>query len=250
MSYGRFDLAVARSIILDGRHFERGMDPLMKFRLTYAGPLLSGEPLDSSGRSGRIAHEHRIRRHFHKQLREYWARCRFLRTYQEASPPMFSVPSDGAATVWTHGSYKRRPLPEVLGRVFGHSGYNFLPLVCKENSVSCSLRILCLHREAKNATSPVRNTDNRIKTVIDALAMPPPKQGLPLEDGKLFGPQEGEDPFFVLLDDRRRITHLEVETDTALEPDERNLTDECFVRLVISVEIRPRAAAAIGASFG
>lgn len=250
MSYGQPDPTAARSIILDGRHFERGMDPLMKFRLTYAGPLLLSKPLDDGGRNGRIAHEHRIRRHFHRQLREYWARCRFLRSYKGAPQPMLPVSLNGARTVWTHGSHKRRSLPEALGRVFGHSGYNFLPLVCKESGVSCSLRILCLHRAARDADPPMLDADSRIETVINALTMPPPKAGLPLENGRPFGPQEGEDPFFVLLDDGRRIAHLEVETDTALELDEKGLADKSFVRLVISVEIRPYASSAFDTSFG
>lgn len=243
MPYGQLGLAVARSIIPRGRRFERVTNPLMKFRLTYAGPLLSGEPLDNSGRDGRIAHVHRIRRHFHKQLREYWAHCRFLRNYREASQSMFSVPPGGARTVWAHGAYKRYSLPEALGRVFGHSGYNFLPLVREESGVSCALRILCLHRAVKNAALPARDTARRIETVIDALTMPTPKHGLPLENGELLGPQDGEDPFFVLLDDGRRIAHLEMETDTALELDEKDLEAEFFARLVISVEIKSSAAA-------
>ena len=54
-----------------------------------------------------------------------------------------------------------------------------------------------------------------------------------------YRPGPGEDPFFVLLDDDRGVTHLEVETDAALAPNPQNPNDESFVRLVISVELRP-----------
>jgi hypothetical protein len=60
-----------------------------------------------------------------------------------------------------------------------------------------------------------------------------------MKDGKPLPPQEGEDPFYVLMDDDRRVNHLEVETDTALEPDPDSPANESYVRLVISVEIRP-----------
>ncbi len=80
--------------------------------------------------------------------------------------------------------------------------------------------------------------------------MPLQKQGSPLKDGKPIGPQEGEDPFFVLLDDDRQITHLEVETDVALEPNKCDPSDESFVRLFISVEIRPYIHTMVNLSFG
>jgi hypothetical protein len=53
-------------------------------------------------------------------------------------------------------------------------------------------------------------------------------------------PSADENPFFyVLLEDDRQVTHLEVETDLALQPNPEAPKDESFVRLVISVEIRP-----------
>ena len=51
-------------------------------------------------------------------------------------------------------------------------------------------------------------------------------------------PQEGETPFFVLLDDDRQVSHLEVETDDALAGNDENPADESFVRMVITVETR------------
>jgi hypothetical protein len=221
----------------------------MKFRLTYAGPLLSSKPLDKDQRDKRIEHKHRIRRHFHKQLKQYWLHQRFLLTHSEAPAPMFSILPEVARLVWADDPNTRRPLPELLGPVFGHSGYKFIPLVWKENSVACSLRILCLRRDTENAVLPVRDLDNRVKTLIDALTMPLPKQGSPLENGSPLAPQEDEDPFFVLLDDDRQITHLEVETDAALELNEKNPSDESFVRLVISVEIKPYTMTMFNLSF-
>jgi hypothetical protein len=75
--------------------------------------------------------------------------------------------------------------------------------------------------------------DNRVKTAIDALKMPAQQNQVP------HGPQKGEDPFFVLMDDDRTVTHLEVETDRLLLPREEWESDETRARLVISVEVRP-----------
>jgi hypothetical protein len=140
--------------------------------------------------------------------------------------------------IWSDPAHERLHLPKILGPVFGHSGYQFVPLIWAENSLHCSLRILCLRRDGKEAVMAARDIDNRIKTVIDALAMPEFKQGSPLKDGKPLPPQDGETPFFVLLDNDRQVTHLEVETDDALAVSEKNPSDESFVRLVITVETR------------
>src|SRR5262249_14591434 len=106
----------------------------------------------------------------------------------------------------------------VLGRSYGHSGYEFTPLVWKEAETTCSLRFSVLRLDGDSALSAGRDIDNRIKTVIDALTVPLSKYGAPLGlDGKPLPPQEGEMPLFVLLDDDRQITHLEVETDALLD---------------------------------
>lgn len=221
----------------------------MKFRLTYTGPLLSSKPYDKDERDKRGEHKHDLRRHFHKQLKEQWLQHRFLRTHREGAAPMCGVLPDRAKEVWGT-SPETLSLPEILGPVFGHSEYKFVPLVWKEADLFCSLRILCLRRDTANAVLPGRDIDNRIKTVIDALAMPLYSQGSPLKDGKPLLPQDGEKPFFVLLDDDRQVTHLEVETDTALEVGEDNPADESYVRLIISVEIRPSIVTMFNLSFG
>ena len=60
-------------------------------------------------------------------------------------------------------------------------------------------------------------------------------------------PVSGEDPFFVLLDDDRQITHLEVETDSAL--DAPNPDDKSYARIVITVELRPYDVSMFNLSF-
>jgi hypothetical protein len=86
--------------------------------------------------------------------------------------------------------------------------------------------------------------DNRLKTVFDALrkAKGPDELGASTAAGQV-GAASGEDPFYVVLEDDRLITHLAVTTDTLLEPvppsDEGPIPPQEAVRLVIDITIRP-----------
>jgi hypothetical protein len=75
--------------------------------------------------------------------------------------------------------------------------------------------------------------DNRIKTLFDALRMPQ-------NEAELGGhhAQEGEDPFYCLLEDDSLIDHAEIEADTLLEPVSRELNRN-DARVVLTVSLRP-----------
>ena len=81
--------------------------------------------------------------------------------------------------------------------------------------------------------------DNRLKTLFDALRMPQIGE-------KLGDPQEGEDPFFCLLENDSLITKLTLATDLLLEPD-RNVND---VRLVLTVKLWPISVTFENLGFG
>lgn len=222
------------SIHLDGRDLECGCEAAMKFRLTYEDVLYSSKPGETDKR---VAHKHDIRRKIHVQLKEYWRTNRFLNSCKLDSAAHGLLPG-GTKTPWAQHPNERRPLADILGDVYGHHGFRFVPLIWKDADLACSLRILCLRRDTSDALLPARDIDNRIKTLIDALALPPHTKPPIDKNGDPMVPGTGEDPFFVLLDDDRQITHLEVETDTALAPDPANADNEAFVRLVITVEVR------------
>ena len=83
----------------------------------------------------------------------------------------------------------------------------------------------------------ITDIDNQLKTIFDALRKAHDVQGLGTEDGK---PVEGEeDPFYVLLEDDRFITHLSVTSDMLLDPLESVADQVAQVRLVITVSVRP-----------
>ena len=126
-------------------------------------------------------------------------------------------------------------MAEVLAEQYREFGYRFVPLVRDEISLLCSLSILFLRRDIPGSALSAGDIDNRIKTVIDALRRP-------RHANELVGsetPAAGEDPFFCLLEDDSQVSHLEVETDTLLDPPTDDRSDDSRARLVVTVELRP-----------
>ena len=221
----------------------------MRFRLTYNGPLKATQgtpgPLHTDKRA---EHKHTIRREFHRQLKELWASNKFLRTHKMTPahttadggifPPR---PPATIGAIWGPDPKTLRPMVDVVAGMYSTFGYRFVPLVRKEISLSCSLRVLFMRRDFPASVLSAGDIDNRLKTLIDTLRMPQVINEVPSP------PVSGEDPFFVLLDDDRQITHLEVETDSALDapqPDDRS-----YARIVITVELRPYDVSMFNLSF-
>ena len=175
----------------------------MEFRLTYEGKLLSrAKPLDV----------HAIRKKFHKQLKRLWGEHPVLNRGHSTAPVI--CPS------------MREIIPE--------NDFNWLPIVTKKNGLVCGLDILMLRKGPPGGT--ITDIDNQLKTIFDALRKAHDVQGLVTEDGK---PGEGEDPFCVLLEDDRFITHLSVTSDMLLDPVESVEAKDPQARLVITVSVRP-----------
>lgn len=135
----------------------------MEFRLTYQGPLRSSqrEPIGTQ-RDPRADHKHEIRKTFHRQLKRLWA----------------------TSLAAKHATF----------------GFNFVPLVTQELDLICGLDILFL-RPDRPGSIWKGDIDNRIKTLLDALALP-----LPSDDYNLRTPEADEQPFFCLLEEDKLIT--------------------------------------------
>lgn len=186
----------------------------MQFRLIYSG-CLYGIGNDTRTRA-RSLHVHDIRRKFHEQLKKLW------RDHPVLAKSNFNK----------SGVVGYSPI-----QTFSREGFNFMPLVNEVNGLICSLDILLL-RDGKPGKT-LTDLDNRLKTVFDALRMPTGPQELGSEtDRGQQTPNTGEDPFYVVLEDDKFITHLSVTTDTLLEPIP-NVPVENAVSMVINVTIRP-----------
>ena len=126
-------------------------------------------------------------------------------------------------------------MSEIVANNYKEFGYRFLPLVREDISLLCSVSILFLRRDIPGSIISAGDLDNRIKTIIDGLRRPRNAKELVGNET----PKPGEDPFFVLLEDDSQVTHLEVETDTLLDPPSGGHFDHRLVRLVVTVELRP-----------
>lgn len=231
-------MSALHSLYLDGTDLERNSEAFVRFRLTYAGPLKSTQPGHYSNVGGvftdkRGEQKHVIRRDFHRQLKQFWATNKFLNTarmMRGGAPMEIVVPGDVGRDVREYNQEQLVSIVEAISGRYHENGYHFVPLVRQDWSLACSLRILFLRRDEPGSVYTAGDIDNRVKTIIDALTKP---------TGSLeTGPQDDEDPFFVLLENDKLVTHLEVDTDRLLDPPAKS-EDLAQTRLVITVEIRP-----------
>ena len=200
----------------------------VEFRLTYDGPLMASQ--DGNTLRKRSHHVHDIRQKFHRQLKPLW----------KEHPVMKQITANGSSLdVYTPSS----AASPSLNLTFEREGFRFLPIVTTDNGQIGRLDILMLRIGQPGQV--IYDIDNRLKTLFDALRMPKGKQelGENTTEGRRL-PQGDEDPFFVLLEDDRLITHLAVTSDTLLE----NAPEE-NVKLVISVTIKPYRVFAETAGF-
>jgi hypothetical protein len=205
----------------------------MRFCLTYSGAVRTTQRDAIGGqRDAGAPHKHAIRRAFHLQMGNKQVS---LNAHPDEGGAIFSKPIGDEQSYWSGQADDRAPMAEVIAQRYRENGYRFVPLVCEDFSLLCSLRILFLRRDVPASVISAGDIDNRLKTIIDALRRP-------RNANELVGnetPGAGEDPFYVLLDDDKEVTHLEVETDTLLDSPSGSADDRARAHLVITVDIRP-----------
>ena len=188
----------------------------MEFRLTYEGKLPSTRS-KSDNRDPKWKIKHDIRRHFHKQLKNYWTENQVL------------------STILTH-HLSSPPHPPIYDpMLIKAKNFNWLPLVVEQNNIECKLDILYLRNGARGDVISKSDIDNRVKTLLDALKAPSPG-----EISSDAMPLDGEEPFFVLLEDDKVVSHMSVETDMLLCPSADNGADTSTdSRVIIKVTVKP-----------
>ena len=173
----------------------------MRLVLHYRGPLKA---------NGNPSEKHELRRIFHKQLKKLWAQ-----------KPLVEIP------VWI------QPVkdPNTYHFLRSLGSYTFVPLVTAEVDAVAELEITLLRPEPPGRLiTQGGDIDNRLKTLFDALSMPPQSNALPL--GAV--PAEDELLFFCLLEDDNLITSVSVRTEQLLEP----VNDSSLVDATIAVTTR------------
>lgn len=220
---------------------------LMRFRLTYEGPLRATQrdPVGNQANPLAVYKQH-IRREFHRQLKELWRTNKFLSEHKvyPRSFPVDHRASDGFRIAPNPEDLV--PLVDCIAAQYHEFGYRFVPLVLESLSLLCSLNILFLRRDIPGSVIQAGDIDNRIKTVIDALRRPRNQMELISDDA---APNPDEDPFFCLLEDDSQVSHLVVETDTLLDPLTNDDADHQKVKLIITVELRPYDVTTLNLSY-
>jgi hypothetical protein len=169
-------LSLPRTDIFNFHEADEGEE--MEFHLLYQGPLRS-EGGSDLGSLGRAEDKHKLRKHFHPQLRELWNQEPYLR-WQASKYCRRRPNEDRSRYVYQFFQQDVPELKKFLKKYIDwvaddHQRCNarFVPLVSKLSGFTCSLDILFLRRD--NPGSMIQSggdIDNRIKVLLDGLRMP------------------------------------------------------------------------------
>ena len=208
----------------------------MKFTLTYDGPL------PASANKSKNEAKWNIRQALNPQLKDLWSSHPALRELENNR----HFPKKGGATLTqVHhlhpGPITNHPLtPNVAGEkeildlcepIDKHGAW-FKPLVRESYALHCGLKITFLRQEPPGRVYQSGDLDGRMKTLLDALAMPQHKE-------QILGKATKFDPIFCLLEDDALVSGLQIESERLLT-NKSNPPD--YVRLNIKVDVRVRQA--------
>jgi hypothetical protein len=187
----------------------------VEFHLLYSGKLHVG---------GDRKEKHDIRRALHPQLRRLWLTDRMLRMKAENAGRGAYADSDEDAISKGFAA---------MGRNWSCNGFNFVPLVTSGVVLRCSLDILFLRVEEKNYILQGGDIDGRIKTLFDGLRMIREANELPPRTT----PEQGENPFFCLLEDDKLISEVRINANQLLRLPGTTVLDQHDVYLQITVRL-------------
>jgi len=157
----------------------------MRLMLHYRGVLRA---------SGGPAHKHKLRGLFHAQLKTLWNQ-----------KPLTDQPT----------LLQPRKRAEHYSLLRPMDPFTFVPLITAEMNVVAELSITLLRPEPPGGLiTQGGDIDNRLKTLFDALAMPPHLSALPSG----AAPAPDQTPFFCLLEDDNLVVNVSVRTEQLLEP--------------------------------
>lgn len=238
-------------IYLSGPPYERSEGQEMRFRLIYTGPLYARQNDNNSNQAYKKAsHVHEIRKIFHQQLKRFWGENKFLAEHRVwrsvfTHPDALAHKAPTGVAAFGGEPDQLEPLVDVVADMYRENNYKFVPLVIKDWDLACEIDVLFLRYDPPGSLVHAGDLDNRLKTLIDALRKPDHANQL---KGNEF-PADGEDPFFVLLEDDKLLTGLSVTTDVLLDPGPDPKPNPHHVHLVITATIRPMNATVFNLSF-
>jgi hypothetical protein len=228
-------------------HFRFGAswgNPFMKFTLTYEGEL------PSSGNKPKNDAKWRIRRHFCPQLKDLWENHPALLFVEDNR----NFPMTAGLFMQRHHEAPKRPITPPQGvyaagdatggmidlcEPIDKFGLAFKPLVRNRFLLHCGLKVLFLRRESPGGIYNAGDIDGRVKTLLDALAMPQHRE-------QMVSDPDAPSPFLCLLEDDSLISGLNIETERLLGGD--NMPTD-YAKLTIEVDVRVKQATMYNQSF-
>ena len=168
----------------------------MRFRLYYRGPLkANGDPKEKQ----------RLRKEFHLQLKDLWNKW----------------PLSGVAENCLNPDSDSNVIEEI-------EDWKFSSVVNEKYSLIAELKITILRPEDSGNVITGGDLDNRLKTLLDALSVPPHPNQIPEGDSQ----SKNETPLHCLLEDDKLVIGLSVSADRLLDSQ-----DPSEVVLMIRVDI-------------
>lgn len=195
----------------------------VQFRLLYAGNELVSD--------GDATQKHKIRRAFHPQLKRLWMSDRKL--CDLAMRHGLHVMDPNTPVEEVEESVAQLAYMNYVGDKWARGKFRFVPLVTQDICLKVSLDVLFLRPDQHPLIKQGGDLDNRLKTLFDALRIPEHSKGL----GE--SPLEGEEPFFVLLQDDCLISEIRVETDNLLMLPNNVVHSAKDAFLIIDVKLKP-----------
>jgi hypothetical protein len=165
-----------------------GLCVAMKFRLLYEGEIAPRQ-------KAKVEDIHHIRMKFDPQLAALWQ-----------FPPL-SIEAPELL------KFKEKTDPRSIDFAETRGDFPFIPIVSKKIDLQCALDITFLRQQAPGQLiSDGGDVDNRVKTLLDALSVPPLYQQHWFKKVKI----EPNQAIHCLLQDDSLVTQLSVETDGLL----------------------------------
>ena len=189
----------------------------MEFTLLYQGSLRS---------NGGPAHKQELRRAFHPQLQRLWQLepLKSNRAYV-AYPPIAPTACD--------------PQLSLLQSV---RNFTFAPLISERLYLAAQLSITLLRPERPGQIiKQMGDIDNRLKTLFDALCVPPHPNQIPKGDA----PSSDEMPFFCLLQDDCLVTKVSVDTQRLLTVDDTVSKSHVVILVHVKTQVTKPVVAAL-----
>lgn len=186
----------------------------MEFTLFYQGDLRSnGDPL----------HKQQIREALHPQLKRLWS-----------LDPL----SDSIGYV----AYPPSGNPSEISLIETLNGFAFAPLISAKLALAAQVTITMLRPEKPGQLiQQSGDIDNRLKTLFDALSVPPHVGQLP----KAYTPTADQIPLFCLLQDDRLISSVAVHTERLLTVDEGQARNQVVLFIHVKTRVTRHIYAAI-----